>query len=155
MICINCFNPKTKVVNSRPHKKSSSTWRRRKCPKCQALFSTTELPSLEENQNILSSSGQSRPFNAGKLVISISKAFAHDPERAQYDSIWLARTVEEILSTEYTSLTNDDIAAVTHQTLKRFDELAAVQYAARHQLIVSTKRRGRPSLREPGQRSQG
>ena len=67
--------------------------------------------------------------------------------------MWLAQTVEEALSTEYTIITPDDIAAVTHQTLKRFDELAAVQYAAKHRLISTVRRRGRPSLspreREP------
>jgi hypothetical protein len=38
-----------------------------------------------------------------------------------------------------------------HAVLKKFDEVAAIQYAAKHQLIVSvaTKRRGRPSLVSP------
>jgi hypothetical protein len=67
--------------------------------------------------------------------------------------LWLAQTVEDILSTEYPTITPDDIAAVTHQTLKQFDELAAVQYGARHRLIASTRKRGRPSLSERARRS--
>ncbi len=60
--------------------------------------------------------------------------------------MWLAQTVEQTLSTGYGIITPEDIAAVTHQSLRRFDELAAVQYAAKHRLIASARRRGRPSL---------
>jgi len=97
--------------------------------------------------------GSTTSFNIGKLIISIADAFAHSPEKASYDALWLAETVESILSTDYAVITPEDIAAVTHQTLKSFDELAAVQYAAKHRLITSVRRRGRPSisplLREP------
>lgn len=148
MFCINCFHPTTRVANSRPHKKRPSVWRRRTCPKCHATFTTYERPSLAENKKVTLPSGKTDLFNLGRLVISISGAFTHQPEEAKYNSLWLAQTVEDTLSTEYPVITPDDIAAVTHQTLKQFDELAAVQYAARHGLIASTRKRGRPSLSE-------
>ncbi len=146
MFCINCFHKRTSVVNSRPHKKEPSVWRRRTCSACRAVFTTIERPSLKDNRLVSLPDGATDTFNLGKLVLSIASAFAHDPKKASYDSLWLAETVEDTLSTEYAIITPDDIAAVTHEVLKRFDELAAVQYAAKHRLIVSVRRRGRPSL---------
>jgi transcriptional regulator NrdR family protein len=85
--------------------------------------------------------------------LSIAKAFTHSPNDAQYNALWLAQTIEDVLSTERQTITPEDITATAHQVLKKFDELAALQYAAQHQLISSTRKRGRPSVREHGPRS--
>ncbi len=146
MICIKCYAKSTNVINSRPHKKQSSVWRRRQCPNCHALFTTTERPALLDNREVHLPDSTTKPFSLGKLTISIARAFAHDQEKAAYGSLWLAQTVETTLSSEHEIITPDDIAAITHYTLKNFDELAAVQYAATHQLISAARRRGRPSL---------
>jgi len=149
MFCINCFHSSTKVTNSRPHKKRPQVWRRRICSECGIAFTTYERISLSETKPIYLSSGEKESFNLGKLTLSISKAFTHATHDAEYSSFWLAQTVEDTLSTQYETITTENIEAVTHAVLKNFDELAAVQYAAQHRLISSTKRRrGRPSLRE-------
>ena len=146
MFCINCFYKKTNVTNSRPHKKSPSVWRRRRCSECGAIFTTTERPSLADNTSVSLPDGSSDTFSLSRLTISIAASFTHSPEKAKYDSLWLAQTAEDILSTEHTIITPDEITATVHQVLKRFDELAAIQYAARHKLLTATRRRGRPSL---------
>ncbi len=153
MFCVNCFHSFTRVTNTRPHKKHPSVWRRRSCAECHSTFTTYERPSLADNKKINLPTGETISFNLGKLVISIANAFTHQPDEAKYHSLWLAQTVEDSLSTEYPVVTTDDIAAVTHQTLKQFDELAAIQYAARHGLIASTRKRGRPSLSERARRN--
>ena len=144
MKCINCFHVKTHVTNSRPHSKPS-VWRRRTCPKCQTTFTTYERPSLDE-QPILAHDGQTMPFNIGRLTISIARSFQHNLHAARYDSLRLAETVEAKLLTSGTSLSADDIAAVAHATLKHYDPVAAVQYAAQHDLVTTTRRPGRPSV---------
>lgn len=150
MFCINCFHKNTNVTNSRPHKKQPSVWRRRQCKACGVIFTTVERPSLTDNKPIHLVSGEVETFNLGKLILSIAAAFSHTPKAAEYNALWLAQTVEDTLSTEREVITPDDIEATTHQVLKRFDELAAIQYAVKHQMIISTRRRrGRPSLREP------
>lgn len=146
MFCVNCFHPSTAVANSRPHKKRPSVWRRRSCSVCGTVFTTHERPSLADNKPITLGNGGEDTFNLGKLTISISKAFHHAPEEAEYSSLALAQTVEDALSTQLKIITPEDIEAVTHQVLKQYDELAAMQYAAQHQLISSIKKRGRPSL---------
>lgn len=153
MFCINCFHTNTAVSNSRPNKKQPQVWRRRTCTKCQTAFTTYERPSLADNKPVILPDGSKDTFNLGKLILSIAKAFTHSPTDAEYNALWLAQTVEDTLSTERKVITPEDIEATTHQVLKKFDELAAVQYAAQHQLISSTRRRGRPSLREHGPRS--
>lgn len=155
MFCVNCFNPNTQVANSRPNKKQPSVWRRRKCPQCGTTFTTYERPSLADNKSIDLLSGGTDTFNLGKLILSISKAFTHSPRDGEYNTLWLAQTVEDTLSSQHETITLEDIEAVTHTTLKRFDELAAVQYAAQHQMIETTKKRGRPSWREHGRPKRG
>jgi transcriptional regulator NrdR family protein len=148
MFCINCFHSTTAVTNSRPHKKQPTVWRRRQCQKCKLTFTTYERPSLADNKLITLPGGQTDQFNLGKLILSLAGAFSHAPKEAQYNALWLAQTVEDNLSTQRKVITPEDIAATAHAVLKQYDEMAAIQYGARHQLITSTRRRGRPSLRE-------
>lgn len=147
MFCINCFYPSTQLTNSRPNKKQPLIWRRRHCSKCGATFTTTERPSLAHNQ-LVHTGSEVAPFNIGKLIVSLARAFQHDQSKVDTDALDLALTIQTELATELQTITSDDIAAITHQVLKRYDELAAMQYAAQHQLIASTRRRGRPALRE-------
>lgn len=147
MFCINCFHPSTTVTNSRPNKKTPLIWRRRHCKSCNATFTTRERPSLIDNKKITLASGKAEDFNLGKLTLSIAKAFTHSERDAQYNALSLAQTIEDYLSTQREIITPGDVEAATHMILKRFDELAALQYAAQHGLISSVrKRRGRPSL---------
>ena len=145
MICLNCFHAKTRVANSRPHKKQPTVWRRRKCPACRATFTAYERPSLED-QLVISPSSQPQPFNIGKLTISIAKSFQHDKQTADYSSFFLAQTVETKLILRQKEISTDDILAITHETLKNFDAVAALQYAAQHDLITLRRRPGRPSI---------
>jgi len=149
MFCINCFHGNTTVTNSRGHKKRPSVWRRRRCQQCGAIFTTIERPALAENTQVDMPKGGHETFNLGQLIISIAESFSHKPSDGKKYSLWLAQTVETTLSTQHPSrLSTEDIEAATHAVLRSFDEVAAIQYAARHQLIISgaTKRRGRPSL---------
>ncbi len=148
MFCINCFHTNTLVVNSRPHKTQPQVWRRRKCTNCGTIFTTRERPSLADNKLVYLSDGKTDTFNLGRLILSIARACTHTPQDVRYNALWLAQTVEDTLSKELKIITPEDIEATTHAVLKRFDELAAVQYGAQHQLIFSARRRGRPSWRE-------
>jgi transcriptional regulator NrdR family protein len=154
MICVNCFHEKTKVTNSRPHKKGAGTWRRRNCTHCGLTFTTYEKPALDDSIDVLypsigePTSGTKAPFSLSKLTLSIAASFSHDKVTQQLHSLSLAETVEQLLISQIKQPSVDDIAATTHQVLKRFDELAALQYAASHGLVNATRsRRGRPSIK--------
>lgn len=148
MISLNSSHEATRVINSRAHKKMPIVWRRRQGVESGVTFTTYERPSLAENKQIIHPDGHKNTFNLGKLLLSIAAAFSHNQKSAQYDSLWLAQTVEDTLSIDSGELTPAKITAVTYEILRRFDELAAVQYGARHHLITSVRRRGRPSLNQ-------
>lgn len=145
MICINCFHAKTAVTNSRRHKKQPTVWRRRHCEACSTTFTSYERPSLDD-QKVLDHNNRLAAFNIGKLTISIARSFAHNKASADYDSFFLAQTVETKLILRQKEISTDDIASITHDTLKQFDPVAALQYAAQHDLITLKKRPGRPSI---------
>ncbi len=144
MFCINCFHEKTRVTNSRSHKKQPAVWRRRKCPNCQTIFSSYEQPALE-NTIVLGKNHSKHPFNIGKLTVSIARSFQHNKKSADYDSYFLAQTVQQRIIVELKHPSSDDIAAITHDVLNKFDPVAAIQYAAQHDLIIAKRRPGRPS----------
>lgn len=146
MICINSIHEATIVTNSRASKNTPVVWRRRKGVNSGVVFTTYERPALSENKPIQLLNGSTDTFNLGKLILSIARAFTHNKKNAEYDSLWLAQTVEDKLSMDTEPLTPATIATATYDVLKRFDELAAVQYAARHHLITAVRRRGRPSF---------
>lgn len=148
MFCINNPHEKTKVVNSRTSKKAPVVWRRRQGIESGVTFTTYERPSLADNKPVTLPDGSQDIFTIGRLIISIAAAFAHDQHAARYDSQSIAQTVEDTLSCSNDALTPEAIARTTYTTLKRYDELAAVQYAAQHHLIGSIRRRGRPSFSE-------
>lgn len=147
MICINSLKETTRVINSRASSKTPLVWRRRQGVASGIIFTTYERPALSENKKISLANGkQTDTFNLGRLILSIAAAFSYDKPKAQYDSLWIAQTVEEKLSMTSEALTPQLIARVTYETLGRFDDIAAVQYGARHHIITPSKRRrGRPS----------
>lgn len=146
MICINCFHEKTKIVNSRQHKKKPLTWRRHVCNKCGHTFTTHEQPTINDIK-VFNKDNQTSNFNIGKLTISIAKSFQHNPHAADFYSYDLALTIQNKLLGHLENLSANLIATITHEVLQRFDQIAALQYAAQHNLITSQRHhRGRPSF---------
>ena len=145
MFCIKCFNPSTQVVNSRPQKRHPGVWRRRRCNNCGQIFTTDERPRVRDTQEVWdTSSNSSSAFNPGVLLISIANAFGHDPRRGQQVAWDLMETVIQILTVEFPdALSNDDIAAITHQVVERFDARAGLQYGLQHELLSAGTMRKR------------
>ena len=145
MICIYCLHNKTLTPNSRPHKKSAQVWRRRRCPSCGKTFTTYERPSLEDI--VVATGNTKEQFSLGRLTISIYESMSSMPA-AKTVSYELARTVEHAMIRRYdisSPITPSAIADETYTVLKHYDELCGLQYGARHGLIASIRRRGRPS----------
>lgn len=146
MISLNSNDKSTRVINSRASKKLPYVWRRRQGQTGEP-FTTYERPALSENKKILLPNQSTTVFNLGKLLLSIASSFTHNHHSAQYDSLCLAQTVEMKLSVATTTLTPAAIVDVTYQTLRQFDEVAAFQYGARHDLVQTVRKRGRPSIK--------
>jgi len=131
MFCIKCRHNRTQVINSRPHKKTASIWRRRKCPKCGETFTTTEHADLRYSSELLQP--QLGDFNIGRLTISIAHAFQHDEKLGKEHASALANTIMTGLALRE-SLDAQSIKEETYRVLRRFDESAALAYALQHSM---------------------
>ena len=148
MICIKCFHEKTHVTNSRQNKKYPTTWRRHMCDQCGYSFTTYEKPVI--SLVVISQDGEKNNFSIGKLILSIARSFNHNEKLAGSYSYDLANTIQDKLThlQNKPTISSQYIAEITHSTLQNFDQIAALQYAAQHNLIISQRkrRRGRPSF---------
>lgn len=154
MICIKC-SADTNVINSRPHKKTPSVWRRRQCRACGATFTTSEVVADQAYGFRVTADGSATEFSLPRLMLSIVAALSHrsSPNVAD-DSYWLAQTVAQALQATATdTVTLSALTEETWETLSRFDATAGLQYGARHGLIKNTAqkpRRGRPRTSRRG-----
>ncbi len=137
MVCVYCAS-KTEVTNSRPQKRSNSVWRRRQCKTCGSIFSTEEHVDYEKSIVVQSADGSVHPFLRDKLFASIFRSCQHRPNALQ-DTIGLTHTVITKLwkLTENGQLKAATIAAVIYQSLKNFDQPAAISYQAFHADLLS------------------
>ena len=135
MICIACGHKKTSVTNSRYFASKHKTWRRRKCTQCEYIFTTYESLSLEQI------SVEGGRFEEIRLLLSIGRCLEHlTHDRIDATQGLTSTVIEKIISrkaqSDVTVLNRKDIAEITYHTLKHYDHLASVQYAARHSTIL-------------------
>src|SRR5579871_2649414 len=98
MVCIYCSS-KTQIINSRFQKRLNNTWRRHKCLKCKAVFTSIESPKLDSLWLVRGPNGQLLPFRQNKLLISIYNSCKHR-ETALDDATELTSTVLQKLKPE-------------------------------------------------------
>jgi transcriptional repressor NrdR len=130
MICIKCGHNNTSVTNSRQNKKNSTVWRRRQCKDCKCVFTTYEEVAIDQIEVL--SGTRANPFYHAKLLISIANCFEHIPTRRAENAEAIAKTVEAKLIQSGIKTTPQAICEAVYASLKHFDKLASVQYAARH-----------------------
>ena len=99
---------------------------------------------------VISQDGEKNNFSIGKLILSIARSFSHNEKLAGSYSYDLANTIQDKLIHLHNkpATSSQHIAEITHSTLQNFNQIAALQYAAQHNLITPQrkKRRGRPSF---------
>ena len=136
MICLYC-SEKTTVTNSRRSKKSYSTWRRRQCISCQAVYTSRESPDYERSLRVRSGSSSNAlsPFLRDKLFISVYTSLSHR-KTALSDASSLTDTITAIImsSSHAGIIKTAKITLITGNTLSKFDKLAAAHYLAQRRL---------------------
>ncbi len=132
MVCIFCGH-KLEVTNSRSQQKPNQVWRRRHCPKCKAVFTSTESIDLSKSLLVEHDKTHVEPFVRDILYISVYESCKHrkHPEK---DATGLTATViARVLRKKYGSaVTRDQLCLVTTEVLRRFDKAAATSYSAFH-----------------------
>ncbi len=132
MVCIYC-DTKLFTTNSRAQKRLPGTWRRRSCPGCNAVITTTETIDYPTALIVKRPSNALEAFSRDKLFLSLYECLKHR-KTALKDATMLTDTViSKILArTQQAQITSIDIVAAATEVLKRFDRAASVQYAAYH-----------------------
>jgi transcriptional regulator NrdR family protein len=143
MICVKCHNPSTTVTNSRPHKKTSSIWRRRNCNNCGYTFTTEEHPKIELTVIVNGFDTPSSSYSLSKLSVSLARAFTHDIDLGARSALDLATTITTTISSEHNSptITPTEIARYAHIILERFDQRAGLQYGLAHHIVAPPSRK--------------
>jgi transcriptional repressor NrdR len=141
MICHKCLHTRTRVTNSRVHKKTAQVWRRRYCEKCGSTFTTYERLALSDEITVKNKNGEIQPFNSGILIIDLFDALERSDTNPAANAYWLARSIEDDIAVfQADPITTDRIKQLSHDTLSRFNTLAGIQYAAKHKLLDKIKR---------------
>jgi transcriptional repressor NrdR len=132
MVCVYCSNP-LDVINSRRQHRNNQVWRRRRCPQCGGVFTTTEAIDLTKSIVVRDKDGKLSPFIKERLLLSIYKSCQHR-RTALNDAIALTDTVTRQILEHTTdgSISRGHIAAVCQSVLQNFDKAAVVQYEAYH-----------------------
>lgn len=131
MVCIYCGND-TQVINSRLQKRSNAIWRRRKCLKCENVFSTIERVDLAQALRVELTKGNLAPFDRDILFTSIYDSLKHRPHPIQ-DATEITNTIiTNLVKSHRAVFSRQEIVQATHKVLQRFDTAASVQYAAFH-----------------------
>lgn len=136
MVCIYCGSV-TSVANSRPQKRSNSIWRRRKCLKCGATFTTHESLDLYGALVFQKNDGQLQPFSRDKLFVSIYESCRHRPNNLS-DATHLTQTIIDrvLLIAGPGTIKQNDLVSLVTTTLDNFDKTAAAVYQAYHPIKV-------------------
>jgi transcriptional regulator NrdR family protein len=114
-------------------KRSNQVWRRRRCKKCDAVFTSEEAANYGASWAVQSPSGALRPFSRDKLLLSLHRSLQHRPTALE-DAAGLVDTVVKKLSAVVTDgvLDSRKIISTVQVALNRFDKAASVSYGAFH-----------------------
>lgn len=132
MFCIKCGHHTIQVINSRQSRKRASVWRRRRCKDCGFTFTTYEEISPEQLK-VLSRNKKVEAFSDARLLLSVARCLEHESTRKPEHAKWLTQHItDELIKRNSDLFKTDEIIIVAYETLKRFDQLASVQYGARY-----------------------
>ena len=127
MLCPNCGDANTKVIDSRPAESGKAIRRRRQCGACEHRFTTYER--LEPQLMVRKRNGRLEAFSAPKLASGISAALADRPVSGSSIQL-LAEEVEETLRSTGSQVQSDEIGRLVLEHLKGMDEVAYLRFAS-------------------------
>ena len=131
MVCVYC-GYETRVTNSREQKRSNKVWRRRKCLRCLAIFTTLEEADYSIALRV-EEDNQFKPFLTDLLYTEVLVALEHR-KTAYSDARELTSTIiKNLLASPASPLFKpSDISKATADVLKKFDTRAWHRFAAEH-----------------------
>lgn len=129
MRCPYCFDPDSKVVDSRPTDEGTSIRRRRECLSCGKRFTTYEtvesLPLV-----VVKKDGSRQSFDRSKLISGMVKACEKRPVPLQKLEQAAADVEQKLLNSLSREVRSDQIGELVMEQLKQIDQVAYVRFAS-------------------------
>lgn len=136
MVCPYC-RTKTRVVNSRAQARRYQVWRRRRCPKCQAITTSYEGLSPESVISVSLADGQRLPLTETAVSGPIYAALGSITEAEAAGH--LGKTcLAKIFNLGKAEISQADLELIIYQTLKPYNPKAALRYLADPQVSLDT-----------------
>ncbi len=129
MFCPQCWNPLTKVIDSRLNDIGTNIRRRRECEKCGRRFTTFEQIELV-NINVMKSDGEMERYNRQKLEESV--IIACNKRNVDIEKITnLVNRLENSWGGKK-EISTKEIGKDVLDELKNVDQVAYIRYASVH-----------------------
>jgi len=144
MICPNCSSEQLFVSNSRPTRKNTQIWRRRKCLKCGFIFTTNEKINLN-HITVVKKSGKRVRFSRAKLYSGIYHVVVGgkkiDRGDAGLEAEEIMEKIEEIITLmKKRELSTEEIGDIALSVLKTKNQGAFLSYIAYFKIGKERKR---------------
>lgn len=131
MICLYCGG-ETDVINSRLQRRSNQIWRRRRCQKCQAVFTTHETAELSGILRV-DRLGVLEPFLPDMLFSELLHTLQHRKDAYAASREASATITKRLLDLPTKPVfTPSQISTEAAKVLKRLDRRAYLRYLADH-----------------------
>jgi len=138
VVCVYC-GAKTRVYNSRLQKRNNQVWRRRKCERCLALFTSHEAMDLSSSLSVLSG-GSPKPFMLDMLFTDLLLALQDRPDCYLASREATSTAVRQLLKLpDVPVITPKEISTAAAKVLKRLDRRAYLRYVAEHRSLQRAK----------------
>jgi len=131
MECPYCHSSQTEVINSRPTRKNSQIWRRRKCLACSEIFTTHEMVDLS-HLVVVKKSGKPEVFSSIKLYSGIYGATigSKTPNREIVVEKITREVEREIMFLKKKRITSMEIADIVLKKLKNTQTATFMRFLA-------------------------
>lgn len=133
MKCPFCKSSKTDVINSRKTSDGVGVWRRRKCLKCEEIYTTTEYFS-HDSLFVVKRNLVRKKFVYEKLFVSIFNAVIGGKIRDQGDDASKAKRltreiINEIIKLRSKYVSTKEIVSFSYKILEKENPFFATRYA--------------------------
>lgn len=131
MECPYCHKENNEVINSRPTKKNTQTWRRRKCLSCGEIFTTQEIVDLS-HLVVIKKSGKPEVFRSIKLFAGIYGATigSKTPNREIVVEKITHEVEREIMFLKKKRISSGEIADIVLKKLKNAQTATFMRFLA-------------------------
>lgn len=129
MKCPFCYNPESRVIDSRLSAESDIIRRRRECEKCERRFTTYER--VEEILPMVVKKDQSRePFDRIKVLNGIKRACEKRPVSMDQMNGIVVQIEKRLQDSEDKEIPVAQIGLMVMEQLKAIDDVAYVRFAS-------------------------